>query len=159
MQRKLLPVLLLIAAVVLSAPNYALADSSGSPGFTPVKTKSNQSFDKTVESLKQLVAGNGMMVMGEINQGNIMSMTGVKMKAASFFIGSPVVGKKLFGDDVGAAVAAPFRVTVYEDNSGSTFITYFKPSDLLESFDGEKISMVSRELDKKLAMLTGKAGE
>ena len=159
MKRKLLPVLLVIATVVLSAPNYALADSSGSHGFTPVKTKSNQSFDKTVDNLKQLVAGNGMMVMGEINQGNIMSMTGVKMKAASFFIGSPVVGKKLFADDVGAAIAAPFRVTVYEDSSGSTFITYFKPSDLLGSFDGEKISMVSSELDRKLAMLTGKAGE
>ena len=51
--------------------------------------------------------------MGEVNQGKIMSMAGVNMKATSLLIGNPMVGKKLFIDDVGSTVAAPFRVTVF----------------------------------------------
>jgi uncharacterized protein (DUF302 family) len=159
MTSKLIPAILLLTVAVLFVPNFSTADYSSTHGLTPVKTKSSMSFDDTVDNLKKLVAKNGMMVLGEINQGNIMSMAGLKMKASSLFIGSPVVGKKLFGDDIGATVAAPFRVTVYEDNGGATYITYFKPSELLGSFDGDKISMAAGELDKKLAMLIGKAGK
>lgn len=159
MIKKISSTVLLFAIMALFIPYASMADYSTGNGFTPVTTRSNNSFDKTVDNLKKLVSKNGMMVMGEINQGNIMSMAGVNIKAASFFIGSPVVGKKLFGADVGATVAAPFRVTVYEDDGGSTYISYFKPSDLLGSFHGDKLTMAAGELDKKMAMLTSMAGE
>jgi uncharacterized protein (DUF302 family) len=128
-------------------------------GFAPLRVQSSVSFQGTVDNLRKLVAKNGMMVMGEVNQGKIMSMAGMSMKATSLLIGNPMVGKRLFGNDIGAAVAAPFRVTVYEDSSGKVFIAYFKPSDLLSSFSGEQISMAASDLDKKLGMLAQMAGK
>jgi len=159
MSRKSIPSLA-ISALLLSlslAPGYA--GPPDSHGFSPVRVPSSVFFDQTLDNLRKLVSKNGMMVMGEVNQGKIMSMTGMNMKAASLLIGSPMVGKKLFGDDFGATVAAPFRVTVFEDRSGKTFISYFKPSDLLSSFEGDQIAMVVADLDQKLGMLTQMAGK
>jgi len=48
-----------------------------------VKVVSTGTFDHTVDKVKTLVAKNGMMVMGEINQGKMLSMTGLKLNAVS----------------------------------------------------------------------------
>ena len=137
----------------------AFAGQPGTHGLSPVQVTSSLSFQQTLDNLQKLVSKNGMMVMGDVNQGNIISMAGMTMKATSLLIGSPMVGKKLFGNDLGATVAAPFRVTVYEERSSKTIISYFKPSDLLSSFQGEQITMVGSDLDQKMDMLTRMAGK
>lgn len=142
---------------LLVAPAYA--GQAGSDGLSPVMAQSSLSYQQTMDNLRKLVSKNGMMVMGEVNQGKIMSMAGMSMKAISLLIGSPMVGKKLFSENVGAAAAAPFRVTVFEDESGRTTISYFKPSDLLASFGGDQTAMVASDLDKKMSMLTTMAGK
>jgi len=159
MFRKFVAPLFIVSIIALQPLAALRADPTGTPGISPVRVPSSVSFERTVDNLRKLVSKNGMMVMGEVNHGKIMSMTGMQIKATSFLIGSPMVGKKLFGEDVGAAVAAPFRVTVFEDGDGQTFITYFRPSDLLASFDSRSIPMVAGDLDQKLQMLTGMAGK
>jgi len=160
MFHKLFAIVAILALAVSIIPAASSADSVAElSNAKPVQVKSTKSFDKTVDTLKKLVAKNGMMVMGEVNQGKIMSMTGSSLKAVSLFVGSPAVGKKLFNEDVGCAVAAPFRVTVYQDKAGKTIISYFKPSHLLAGFEGKTIPMVASNLDNKLAMLTAGAGK
>ena len=113
------------------------------------------SFDDTVAQLKQMVAKHGMMILGEVNQGKILSMTGLKLKATSLFVGNPTIGKKLFSANPGIGVAVPIRVSVYEDKAGSVHISYVKPSKQFAPFKNDEIAMVGKKMDENLSMLTG----
>lgn len=119
-----------------------------------VTVKSSKSYDATVDGIKKGVADAGMMVLAEINQGKILSMTGLSINAHSLFIGNPEVGKNAFSDNPAVGLVIPLRVNVYEDK-GVTYINYFTPSGDLGYFKGEKVKMIGQELDKKVAKLTG----
>ena len=129
---------------------------AGENGF--VSVQSSSSYEDTVAKLRQLVAKNGMMVLGEINQGKVMTnMTGMNLKAISLFVGNPNVGKKLFSADAGVGIVLPVRVNVFERSNG-TYINYFKPSEQLKPFHERKLVMMGTKLDKKLANMTGMLG-
>lgn len=119
-----------------------------------VTVKSAKSFEMTVGGIKKGVADAGMMVLAEINHGNILSMTGLTINAESIFIGNPNVGKDAFSENIAVGLAIPLRINVYEDK-GVTYINYFLPSSELGYFNGEKVKMIGGELDKKIAVLTG----
>ena len=133
-----------LALALLAA--VGTASAQGGPTF--LHATSSASFDATVSSLKKAVASNGMMVLGNLNQKGALSTTGLNLAGAeSFFIGNPVVGKKLFQMDAAAGAVIPLRVYVWVDANGKTEVGYFKPSDL---FVG-----VSPELAKAGAMMDG----
>lgn len=111
---------------------------------------SQKSFDQTVNQLKSAVSQGGMMVMGEVNQGNMLAMTGLKLKANLFLVGNPTVGKKIFEQDPAAGLYVPIRVFVYEGKDGKTYVSYDKPSSLLAPLNNKDISMTAGMLDQKL---------
>jgi len=119
-----------------------------------VTVQSGKDFDQTVETLRKLVSKNDMMVMSEINQGKILSMTGLQLNATSLFIGNPTIGKKLFSADRGAGVAVPVRVNIYQNQDGTTYINYVKPSQQLAPFKNDAVSTIGQMLDNKLGKLT-----
>lgn len=116
--------------------------------------QSKAAFDQTVKNLRQLVSKNGMMVLSELNQGNVLSMTGLKLNAVSLFVGNPNIGKKLFTADRGVGIVVPVRVNIYENTNGKTYVSYFKPSAQLAGFNNENIRKIAKMLDEKLAKLT-----
>jgi len=133
-----------LALALLAA--VGMASAQGGPQF--LHATSSASFDATVSSLRKAVASNGMMVLGNLNQKGALSTTGLSLAGAeSFFIGNPVVGKKLFQMDAAAGAVIPLRVYVWVDANGKTEVGYFRPSDL---FAG-----VSPELAKAGAMMDG----
>lgn len=119
-----------------------------------VTVQSGKDFDQTVKTLRQMISKNDMMVMSEINQGKILSMTGLQLNATSLFVGNPNIGNKLFSADKGVGIAVPVRVNIYEAADGNTYINYVKPSQQLASFDNQQISKIGQMLDKKLNKLT-----
>lgn len=143
----ILTFMVLIAVTVI---NSAVAQTNG---FVTIQSKS--SFEKTVDQLKELVTKNGMMVLSELNQGKVMEMTGLRLNAISFFVGNPIIGKKLFAANHGVGIAIPVRINVYEDTDGKTYVNSVKPSDQLAPFKNEDIKNTSIMLDEKLSMLTG----
>lgn len=146
----------LAALLTFTAAGLAFA---GDAPFTAnrVTVASDKSFDDVTKAVKTLVAKNGMMVMSEINQGKMLSMTGLDLKATLFVIGNPQVGKQLFEQDHAVGLYVPLRLFVYDDNSGKTFVSYDKPSSILGQFDDQKISMVAHMLDEKLSGLANMA--
>jgi len=113
------------------------------------------SYNDTVAKFKKMVAKNGMMILGEVNQGKILSMTGLKLNATSLFVGNPTIGKKLFSANPGIGVAVPIRVSVFEDKAGVVHVSYVKPSTQFAAFQNEQIAMVGKKMDENLGMLTG----
>jgi uncharacterized protein (DUF302 family) len=143
---RLLSILALLTfTAALAAPASAQAGR--------ISVASQHSFDQTVGALKSAVGQGGMMVMGTVDQGNMLSMTGLRLKATLFLIGNPTVGKKLFEQDHAVGLYVPLRVFVYEDKDGKTYVTYDKPSELLAPLNNQEIDQTAQMLDHKLDSL------
>jgi uncharacterized protein (DUF302 family) len=115
-----------------------------------VSVPSQKSFEQTVSNLKSAVGQGGMMIMATVDQGNMLSMTGLKLKATLFLVGNPTVGKKIFEQTHAAGLYLPLRVFVYEDNNGKTYVSYDKPSSLLVQFENNEVNQTATMLDQKL---------
>lgn len=115
-----------------------------------VTVESTKSYEQTIEKLKAAIGQGGMMVMGQVDQGNMLSMAGLKLKATVFLVGNPTVGKKLFEQDHGVGLYVPIRVFVTEGKDGKTYLSYDKPSASLKQFNNSEINAVAGMLDQKL---------
>jgi uncharacterized protein (DUF302 family) len=118
-----------------------------------VNVPSQKSFEQTVNALKSAVSQGGMMVMGTVDQGKMLAMTGLKMDGTLFLIGNPTVGKQVFVQDPGAGLYLPLRVYVYNSKDGKTYVSYDKPSALLDQFNNPEVNKTAAMLDQKLAGL------
>ena len=139
--------------VTAVAQNTRTADRGRSTG-PGVVVKARGSVDQTVNALKKMVAGNGMMVMGEIHQGKVLAMTGLKVKSETIFVGNPNVGKKLFSQEPGAGLVVPIRINIYQDARGQTYVRYIPPSQQLNGFGNTKVTKIAKMLDGKLQNMT-----
>lgn len=144
-------------AVSVSVASALAADSTFSG--TRVTVDSSKSYEQVVDALKSLVAKNGMMVMAEVNQGQMLSMAGLSLKATVFLVGNPTVGKQLFEQDQAVGLYVPLRVAVYTDAKGKTHVAYDRPSSVLGQFKNDQITMVGRMLDEKLEGLASMAAK
>lgn len=121
----------------------------------PVTVESSRDFEGTLDAINKAVSKGDMMVLSELNQGQILSMTGLQVNAHSFFIGNPNVGKNAFSADPSAGLVIPVRVNVYEKN-GQTFVNYFKPSDLFSTYNSQQVKKIGKKLDDVLKMMMQK---
>lgn len=138
-----------------AAPSYA-ADGGSDARVT---VTSGKSFDQVTGALKSLVAKNGMMVMAQVDQGRMLSMTGLSLKATLFLVGNPTVGKELFEQSHAVGLYVPLRISVYEDTDGKTYVAYDKPSRLLGQFENAKVAMIGQMLDRKISALATMAAQ
>jgi uncharacterized protein (DUF302 family) len=106
MNRKVIGAALTLAFAVAALAVPAAAQSAR------VTVPSQRNFDQTVSRLKSAVAQGGMMIMATVDQGNMLSMTGLKLKATLFLVGNPIVGKNVFEQNHGAGFYIPLRVYV-----------------------------------------------
>ena len=147
---------LALALAVPVLPRPALAADAPE---ARVKIASAKSFEQVSDALKSLVAKNGMMVMAQVDQGKMLSMTGLSLKATLFLVGNPTVGKQLFEQDHGVGLYVPLRISVYTDTDGKTYVEYDKPTALLGQFKNEKVTMIAQMLDEKISGLATMAAQ
>jgi len=145
-------VVMLSAGMLTSLPSVAQA------GGLAVQVKASGSVSDVVAKLKGMVHKNGMMVMGELHQGKVMSMVGLTIESESLFVGNATVGKKLFSANAGAGIAVPVRINVYKAANGSTMVAYVPPSRILSVYHNPKMNKVAGMLDGKLKKMTGMLG-
>lgn len=139
-------------AGMLGLAGSALAATPAGPG---VQVVVKGSVSDAVSQLKKLVADSGMMVMGELHQGKVMAMTGLKLSSETIFIGSPTIGKDLFSAQPGAGLVVPIRVNVYADAQGQTVVSYIPPSQQLSAFHDPKVDMIATMLDESFQKMVG----
>src|SRR6266581_4914941 len=151
----------IIFGAIVSVASVGLSFAASNTSFSGdrVTVASDKSFDQVSEAIKTLVAKNGMMVMAEVNQGKMLSMTGLSLKATLFLVGNPTVGKQLFEQNHGVGLYVPLRIFVYSDESGKTHVSYDKPSTLLAQFHNDKVAMIGQMLDEKLNGLATMAAQ
>ncbi len=151
-----------VGAIALALGTTALlvpARAADGAADARVTVASAKSFEQVSDALKSLVAKNGMMVMAQVDQGKMLSMTGLSLKATVFLVGNPTVGKQLFEQSRAVGLYIPLRVSVYTDSDGKTYVSYDKPSALLGQFQNDKIAMIAKMLDEKISGLATMAAQ
>jgi len=146
-----------VAAAALLSLSLAPGLRAQSNGDLLVRVQAQGSVSQVAGRLKQAVSQNGLMVMGQLNQGKVLGMTGANVESQSFFVGNPKLGKKLFEADEGVGVVVPVRVNVYRDGQGHTVISYLKPSEELKAYGSQGLDKMAPMLDQKLHAIAAAA--
>lgn len=149
-------VALVLTIGLMSTPFDVNAQTADGPTIHQTVVKG--SVQDTLKKITKMVGDNGMMVMGEIHQGKILAITGLKVESESIFVGNPTMGKKLFSAEPGAGQVVPVRINIYQNTDGQTVVSYIAPSDLLAGFGNPKLDKLGTMLDKKLNDMTGMLG-
>ncbi|MBI4580892.1 MAG: DUF302 domain-containing protein [Planctomycetes bacterium] len=137
-------------AVFAQTTSPSAGGQSTGPG---VVLKVSGSVEQTLDRIKKMVADNGMMVMGELHQGKVLAMTGLKVKSETIFVGNPNVGRQLFSEEPGAGLIVPIRINIYADAQGHTYVRYIPPSEQFGTFAKPKVNQIAKMLDEKLHKL------
>src|ERR1700693_1187271 len=102
--------------------------------------------------IEAMAASSGFMLFSTRDPGGILRIVGQQRKAVQYVIGNPLFAVEMTRHAIGAALYAPLRVLIYEEEGG-TCIGYDLPSSLFGQFKGERIDRVADSLDRKLADL------
>lgn len=146
----------MLAGMLLSLSLLGGSVLSG-PGNTFVHRTARGSYEETVSALKHAISENGMMVAGEIDQKQILSMAGLNLEGShTFFVGNPMVGKKFFKMNPAAGTVLPVRVFVWVNQDGKTEVGYFKISAQLGFIDS-RLKEPGKMLDQKFSMILDSA--
>lgn len=136
---------LLTLAMVLAA---GVAESPAGDPERTVEKVSASPFQTTVNQLEAAVKANRLMLVGQMNHQNMLTMMNVKIKGSQTFeVFHPQHGKILFENEPAAGIAIPLRLYVYEGADGKTVVTYYKPSAAFAPFKHPELDKLGKTLD------------
>jgi hypothetical protein len=93
------------------------------------------------------------------DHGSLTAADGLKSKAIQYEIGNPLTAERMTRYHLAAALYAPLRVVLYEDEGGQALFEYDLPSSVFGQFNDDRITSVGFELDADLeSVLSAAAG-
>ena len=98
-------------------------------------------------ALRELEKGPTLALFLSRDHGGLLQIAGQRRNAVQYEIGNPLTASKLARHQLPAALYAPLRVVLYEDDSGHAIFEYDRPSSLFGQFKDERVSAVARDLD------------
>ncbi|MBI5096996.1 MAG: DUF302 domain-containing protein [Nitrospirae bacterium] len=123
-----------------------------------VERISNVDFKTTVSRLDQAIRANHLMVVGQFNHQNMLTMMNMKIKGSQTFeVFHPQYGKMLFEADPAAGIVIPPRLYVFEREDGKTIVVYYRPSAAFAPFKNRRLDDLGRTLDNLLESIVVKA--
>ena len=97
------------------------------------------------------------MVFSVLDHGALLDGGNQKRKVTQYVIGNPLIAVQMTKHDIRAALYAPLRILVYENDENKTCIEFDKPSSLFGQFGNPQVTRVARELNQKLENFLAKA--
>ena len=103
--------------------------------------------------------GPKLSIFLERELGASLQIAGGKRNAIQYEIGNPLTASKMTRYQLPAALYAPLRVVLFEDENGRGIFEYDKPSSFFGQYGDERVTEVGRYLDDALqAVLRDAAG-
>jgi uncharacterized protein (DUF302 family) len=104
-------------------------------------------------------AGPPLSIFLQRDHGALLQIAGRRRKAIQYDIGNPLTASKMTRHCLAAALYAPLRVVLFENEEGRAVFEYDKPSSFFGQFGDERVTEVGRYLDGALeAALRNAAG-
>jgi uncharacterized protein (DUF302 family) len=111
------------------------------------------------QRLKAAEGAQELMIFMVFDHGAALNMIGARRNAKQYLIGNPLTAIQMSQHDIRAALYAPLRVLVYEQQSGQTIVEYDQASSLFGQFGRENVTRVALTLDTKLEQVIAQAAE
>jgi uncharacterized protein (DUF302 family) len=116
-----------------------------------------EAAEKVREKIEAMAGPSGFMLFRTSDHGGLLRLVGQQKKATQYLLGNPLIATQMTQHDLRAALYAPLRVLLYENEEGKTCIEYDRPSSLFGQFGNPKVTEVATSLDRKLEQLVAKA--
>jgi uncharacterized protein (DUF302 family) len=84
------------------------------------------------------------------DHGALLQIAGKRRNAVQYEIGNPLTASKMTRHQLSAALYAPLRVVLFEDEEGRAVFEYDKPSSYFGQYGDERVTEVGRYLDATL---------
>jgi pimeloyl-ACP methyl ester carboxylesterase/uncharacterized protein (DUF302 family) len=94
--------------------------------------------------------GPRLSIESEVDHGALLQTSGGKRNALLYQIGNPLTATSITRHQLSAALYAPLRVVLFEDERGRAVFEYDKPSSLFGQYGDERIAEVARHTDRAL---------
>jgi uncharacterized protein (DUF302 family) len=101
--------------------------------------------------------GPELAIFSARDHGGLLRVAGLARKAVQYEIGNPLTATRMTQHQLPAALYAPLRVLLYEDEAGHAVFEYDRPSSLFGQFGDHRVTAVARELDVSLENMLVKA--
>ena len=101
--------------------------------------------------------GPGLSIFEERDHGSLLEIWGRRRNAVQYEIGNPLTASKMTRHRLAAALYAPLRVVLFEDEQGRGVFEYDKPSSFFGQYGDERVTEVGRYLDATLEAVLRKA--
>jgi len=106
---------------------------------------------------QQLERGPELSIFSSRDHGALLQITGQSQTALQYDIGNPLTATRMTQHELPAALYAPLRVLLYENEAGCAVFEYDRPSSLFGQSGDERVTAVARELDTSLEGVLVKA--
>jgi hypothetical protein len=103
--------------------------------------------------------GPRLSIFVERDHGALLRITGRRRNALQYDIGNPLTASKMTRHQLPAALYAPLRVVLFEDEKGRGIFEYDKPSCFFGQYGDERVTEVGRYLDAALQAVLLNAAE
>ena len=103
-----------------------------------------------VRANEALQRGPELAIFSARDHGGLLRTAGPARKAVQYEIGNPLTASRMTQHRMAAALYAPLRVLLYENEAGRAVFEYDRPSSLFGQFGDERVTAVGRALDAKL---------
>ena len=103
--------------------------------------------------------GPRLSIFGERDHGALLQIAGRRRNAVQYDIGNPLTASKMTRHQLPAALYAPLRVVLFEDEQGRGILEYDRPSSFFSQYGDERVTEVGRYLDATLEAVLRKAAE
>ncbi|MDR3461760.1 MAG: DUF302 domain-containing protein [Beijerinckiaceae bacterium] len=91
-----------------------------------------------------------MLIFLKRDHGAILRAAGKRRKMSQYEIGNPLTATKMTQHWPRAALYAPLRVTLFENESGGCTFAYDQPSSPFGQFGDDRVTEEARALDEEL---------
>ena len=103
--------------------------------------------------------GPKLSIFGERDHGALLQIVGRRRNALQYDIGNPLTASKMTRHQLPAALYAPLRVVLFEDEQGRGIFEYDKPSSFFGQYGDERVTEVGHYLDDTLEAVLCNAAE
>jgi uncharacterized protein (DUF302 family) len=103
--------------------------------------------------------GPKLSIFRERDHGALLQIVGGRRNALQYDIGNPLTASKMTRHQLPAALYAPLRLVLFEDEQGRGVFEYDKPSSFFGQYGDERVTEVGRYLDATLEAVLRNAAE
>ena len=128
------------------------------PHLDPSLVKALDAGD-VARAIQEKEEGPELSIFQSRDHGAILQIDGITRNAFQYDIGNPVTASLMTRHRLAAALYAPIRVVLYENDAGHGVFEYDRPSTTFGQFGDERVTAVARGLDAALARALTKAAE